>query len=664
MSYFDPRFDLTENDLDFLEGSGKGTPLFAPIPTDGPQDPETKSVSLEDARAPLGAHTSSVEPPASCDAAGATKTKAPPVGEFHLLGPPGCGKTYALTQRWIPRAVERFGADAVAVCSLTRAASVEIAARQRVPLHRDRVATLHSLAKKALTAALGQAPLAQTPENLELWNQHVRQGPLAYELQLGEKHEAPGPRGRWGAPTGLSGDQSMAEIEMLRHRMVPEGKWPDSVMLFWREWRSWKYENELHDYTDWIEKAFERGFDPPECKGTPMRALIVDEAQDLSRLEMSLVRQWGAEMELFALAGDPNQSIYGFRGAEATEFHTQDFPAERTEVLGQSYRLPKDVQLRAEEFLCRSHSRVPLQYLPKQAESKASGVFSSTLSMDPRTVHDLVDLIEREVALLEDEKAEDDRRVSVLTRNAYMLSGVLGELRRRGILFYNPFQRERGDWNPLRTSQRHVLGLMWGARPDLRDAASEETGSALGDVRLWTWRELKDWTEVVAQAGLLRRGAKANLIAKSAKERPQDVVDASDLDRIFTDAPMIRRELLPMIADPTRELETIQWLARRLSAGAAKKTAFVIRVATCSGIVALCSTPRVIVGTLHSIKGATSGSVILAPDLTRKQLVELKGPGHDQTINLFYVGMTRASVRLHLLSPQMRRHTRQPHVEW
>jgi hypothetical protein len=49
--------------------------------------------------------------------------------------------------------------------------------------------------------------------------------------------------------------------------------------------------------------------------GNP-KAIFADEAQDLTPLQVALIRKWGRHTRYFVLAGDDDQTIYGF--AEAT----------------------------------------------------------------------------------------------------------------------------------------------------------------------------------------------------------------------------------------------------------------------------------------------------------------------------------------------------------
>lgn len=74
---------------------------------------------------------------------------------------------------------------------------------------------------------------------------------------------------------------------------------------------------------------------PPPC-----RYLLVDEFQDLNGLQYRLIRAMaGKEGQIFAI-GDPDQSIYGFRGSHASYFDRflQEHPGAQKICLRQNYR--------------------------------------------------------------------------------------------------------------------------------------------------------------------------------------------------------------------------------------------------------------------------------------------------------------------------------------
>lgn len=68
--------------------------------------------------------------------------------------------------------------------------------------------------------------------------------------------------------------------------------------------------------------------------------LLVDEFQDINPIQYRLIRAWAQEGKSLFAIGDPDQSIYGFRGADAACFKRlqEDWPALCTIHLRQNYR--------------------------------------------------------------------------------------------------------------------------------------------------------------------------------------------------------------------------------------------------------------------------------------------------------------------------------------
>ena len=76
----------------------------------------------------------------------------------------------------------------------------------------------------------------------------------------------------------------------------------------------------------------------PGGRGRMFDCLLVDEFQDINLVQRKLVRHW-AKGSLFVI-GDPDQSIYGFRGANARCFEelAEDFPRLTAITLRKNYR--------------------------------------------------------------------------------------------------------------------------------------------------------------------------------------------------------------------------------------------------------------------------------------------------------------------------------------
>ena len=70
------------------------------------------------------------------------------------------------------------------------------------------------------------------------------------------------------------------------------------------------------------------------------RYLLVDEFQDISPLQYQLILAWNREGDELFVIGDPDQSIYGFRGSDPECFARlmEDFPETEVIRLRENYR--------------------------------------------------------------------------------------------------------------------------------------------------------------------------------------------------------------------------------------------------------------------------------------------------------------------------------------
>ena len=84
--------------------------------------------------------------------------------------------------------------------------------------------------------------------------------------------------------------------------------------------------------------------------------LLVDEFQDINPLQYRLMQAWNREGKELFVIGDPDQSIYGFRGSDAACFARleEDFPQLRTIRLEENYRSSQ--QILAASFAVISHN--------------------------------------------------------------------------------------------------------------------------------------------------------------------------------------------------------------------------------------------------------------------------------------------------------------------
>ena len=118
-----------------------------------------------------------------------------------------------------------------------------------------------------------------------------------------------------------------------------------------RAYRHYKTARNLLDFTDLLEYIL---IEPDRLPN--LDALIIDEAQDLSRLQWRLVEQLSLRAQRFFLAGDDDQAVYNWAGADVQSF--LEFSG-NVKILDQSYRVPSKIHALANMVVTRIKNRQP-----------------------------------------------------------------------------------------------------------------------------------------------------------------------------------------------------------------------------------------------------------------------------------------------------------------
>jgi len=531
--------------------------------------------------------------------------------EYRIFGPPGTGKTTNLS-RQIRRAVERSGPGNVLVTSFSRTAATELAGRD-LPIKADRIGTLHSHCYHAL----GEPEIAEA--NVDEWNRknpHLALTPVKKQGRLdGEEG------GEDDSHLKKGGDGLLQQLNRCRGLLVPSDDWPATVRQFDAKWREYKNSLGLLDFCDLIDTCLR---DVSVAPGLPA-VIFADEAQDLNRMQLTLVRKWGERADYFILAGDDDQTVFSFAGASPDAILDPDIPDGHKIILQQSYRVPRSVHRFAEGLIRQVTRRQEKTYLPRPEEGEMLHLSRGTYKSP-------------EYFILKSamEHLERGKTVMFLASCSYMLWPIVAVLKKSGIPFHNPYRRSNGFWNPLRLSRRgsssasRILALLV-AHPDYGE-----------NHHPWTYRDLALWAELLQSEGIFRQGVKELLQAQEQKKP----VTTEQLREIFQAGAM--DSLLAACEGDCRAL--LAWWRARVTAGVHGRIQFPADVAARYGPRALLERPKVIVGTIHSVKGGQADVVYLFPDLSQAGNAQYQrfGPLRDSVIRLFYVGATRARETLYI----------------
>lgn len=525
-------------------------------------------------------------------------------------GPPGTGlrKTSYLARRCRATVAER-GPRSVAIASLTRTAAAEIAGRDTgVP--EDLVGTLHAHAYRALD----RPELAETPERLREWNaEHP-----AFELGGGRRLEDAPDADAGQAP----GDELHAAVMNHRARLTPREVWTDPEREHDARWTDFKRQTQSLDFTDLIEQAITESPIHPALPDV----LLLDEAQDFSALELRLAMTWAQRCRKAVIVGDPRQALYGWRGSDAGALYRLQA---KHELLRQSHRVPRAVHALAQDWA----GQLEIGAAPYEPTDQAGQVRQLEASLrDPATI---VDHVAQDL--------DDGADAMLLASCSYMLAPLVAELRRRAIPFHNPYRLAHGAWNPMRSARRLLAFL----RPDER---------VWGDqARLWTWDDLRAWTEPLKASGVLQRGAK-QLIAE--KCRPDRFGENKAGQAVPVETLCELLGVRDTAAHPAFRGD-VAWWQEHLLASKASAARYPVEVAQRHGGRALLDEPKVTVGTIHSVKGGQSRRVYIAPDLSKQGYwhgLRAGGEPREGVLRMAYVALTRAQETVSLLRPSVPEH--------
>jgi DNA helicase-2/ATP-dependent DNA helicase PcrA len=398
--------------------------------------------------------------------------------------------------------------------------------------------------------------------------------------------------------TLLSQDR-LETISYLRNRLKTINDIePGPVKTLWRIWTEFKINNNYKDFTDLISECLEMSIAP----GSPL-SIIADEAQDLTPLQIKLLRHWNKHLKELYLVGDDDQSIYGFIGADSTEMIRKDLIDTQinTNVLTVSRRLPEVIHKYSKDYIERNLKR----------EEKAfthNGQTGFIKNIGVPINHDkTLNLIISEAK---------DKTVMIIAACDYMLDDIISKMKKKGVPFGNKYKINDNRWNPIDIKIYNVINA-------IRESKTR------GDIFLWIKYIKKEYIK--------------NKIIK-----PTDL-EKDTFYRIYLEDILTETEF-----DIFEELEVsdrINWFIKHIQDKYVKKFEYAEKVI--NGIYK--DLKDICVGSIHSVKGREAQVVFICPD---KSPAMEKGSVFDKSeiIRQFYVAMTRASEKLYFCIPNKLNH--------
>ncbi|MBO5198509.1 MAG: UvrD-helicase domain-containing protein [Lachnospiraceae bacterium] len=359
--------------------------------------------------------------------------------------------------------------------------------------------------------------------------------------------------------------------------------------------------------------------------------LLVDEFQDCSPVQYELIKAWNAYgAELFVI-GDPDQAIYGFRGADARCFERLlcDYPQSAVIRLKEQYRSTPEIVSAAVSVIGRNpggermlepkkESGLPVRVVTAGSET-AEAIFAAKEITRLIGGIDMLDAQEREPGSRETGFGD----IAILYRTNRQASVLETCLQKEGIPYV---VAGKDDF----LTEEKVRGTICFFRAVL---APEDTAAAeLCKKLLWKLEKTVIADTVFAET-------KAQYEERIAKEKPHKL-----LERFLKEQGLSEQEGLKKLLGMSRFYKTMPEFLEALALGGEAD------LRRCGG--KAYTADAVTLSTLHASKGLEYPVVMLCG--VREGMLPLQNVRGDadpeEERRLFYVGMTRAERELILVT--------------
>jgi DNA helicase-2/ATP-dependent DNA helicase PcrA len=281
-------------------------------------------------------------------------------GPLLVVAGPGTGKTRVVVER-IARLIEGgVSPRAVTAISFTRKAATELG---------DRLCARLGQAGRAITAttfhALGLELLRAFPEAAGL-PRGFRLLDEAQRLELARRVCDADPA--LLAQPGARLEAALAAVSRAKAGLLGIEALDGETLTFGRAYQRGLGEAGAVDFDDLVARAAHllAGHEPALAHAQQRaRHLFVDEYQDVNPVQDRLVRLLAPPDPTpeLCVVGDPDQAIYGFRGAEPACFaaFARDYPGLTSVVLAHNHRSPPGVVAASDAVMARAPGRPPRQ---------------------------------------------------------------------------------------------------------------------------------------------------------------------------------------------------------------------------------------------------------------------------------------------------------------
>lgn len=292
-------------------------------------------------------------------------------GPLLVLAGPGSGKTRVITRRIAHMLRSGIKPWNILAITFTNKAAGEMRKRvdDIIPRSKVIISTFHSLGVRLLkqyATTLGMEP------NFTIYDMGDRATLIKESMKLANVD----------AETGNS---TADKIQSAISRAKNELKGPDAFASGAKDFFDDKvarvypiYEKKLRaangmDFDDllyWLAYLLRKHPEVRTDLDARFKYVMIDEYQDTNFAQYTIAKQLSVDHQNLCVVGDPDQSIYKFRGSDIRNIldFERDFPSARTITLDQNYRSTKSILAAADSLIAHNRSRKPKKLMTQNSD--------------------------------------------------------------------------------------------------------------------------------------------------------------------------------------------------------------------------------------------------------------------------------------------------------
>ncbi len=568
-----------------------------------------------------------------------------------LLAGPGTGKTKTMTNRVLSLVLKHnVDPNSILILTFTRLAAAQL--REEVgkilaSLGKGlpHIATLHSFALKQILHNSGKLDALPSPVRIaDDWEErHIIQEDLKRVVKAKEIGDI---------QTLIQ--QLSTDWETLRaDEQSWEKQFPNAQFIgAWRQHRS------IYGYTLRAELVYQLKRALNQSRDFTLdneyKHVLIDEYQDLNACDLAIVHELSKRKSELFVAGDDDQSIYGFRYADPVGIRqfAEIFPGTEKLALEICFRCDKNI-LAAATFV----ADLDVKRLPKPTRVRDNAEDGSVRLLNFENQDQETAFIAAEISNLITKEGVNPGGITILLRgdkNGVMSKPLVQVLTNKGIKVSTPVESELGDSRGYRIALSYLRLLDDPSDGLAQRTLLQESRNGIGETALQAMLTIafdknQRFSETLAQ--ILKDPSALEKFGKRIAEFWMDVSSKLDQIRQLDDLPTQLDATLESSVQNAPERAVIKgYLQKLISGHNAQNLHDLIRASSVLDLEIEQDTEAGTVNilTMHQAKGLTFDTCFIVGVEDEIMPGRNEGDKEGDERRLLYVSMTRAKHRLHM----------------